>query len=132
MAAISSVQRIGWPVSASTLAAASRALRRWLAASVGGAFRALAVLVDGGGFFFAVVMMLLLGCSNPEAVSRLLRCPLRTGQLPHRPASDQGHTEQILGFFRMLAFSPCRHPACGSRTRRCPRCRKRPDRASVD
>src|SRR6516225_7217475 len=53
MAAISSVQRIGWPVSASTLAAASRALRRLLAASVGGAawvFRALAVLVDGGGW----------------------------------------------------------------------------------
>src|SRR6516225_11359960 len=100
MAAISSVQRIGWPVSASTLAAASRALRRLLAASVGGAagvFRALealAVLRDVGGFFFWVAMMLLLGDRIRKEASRLPRCLLRTGQLPRRPARDQAQPER--------------------------------------
>src|SRR6516165_2959468 len=66
MAAINSVQRMGWPVSASTLAAASRALRRLFSASAGGAasvFVALAVFfaaVALAEFFFLLAMMLLL------------------------------------------------------------------------
>src|SRR5215472_12984978 len=100
MAAISSVQRIGWPVSASTLAAASRAPRRLLAASVGRAasiFRALEALADlgvVGGFFFWIAMMRLLGRSNPQSGIAPAAMPAPHRQLPRRPASDQGHPER--------------------------------------
>src|SRR5215472_5277413 len=110
MAAISSVQRIGWPVSASTLAAASRALRRLLAASVGSAasiFRALealAVLGDGGGFFFGVAMILLLGGSNPQSGIAPAAMPTR-----HRTVTSptgKGSRPSGAKFLKRLPVSP--------------------------
>jgi hypothetical protein len=75
MAAINSVQRIGWSVSASTLAAASRALRRLPSATAGGVasvfgFFATWVLPE---FFFLLAMMLLLGNAGYKTSYRACR-----------------------------------------------------------
>src|SRR5262249_10514808 len=84
MAAMSSVQRMGWPVSASTLAAASKALRRLFSAAAGSAasvfvaLEALAVSFAAGvlaGFFFLLAMMLLLeNAGYPTQAPRPSRC----------------------------------------------------------
>src|SRR5260370_8443204 len=95
MAAISSVQRMGWPVSASTLAAASRALRGWLPESAGraawvfGALGALAVFVAGvlAGFFLVAIMLLLkVGYQTSTATLPLLE---RSAPVPHPLAHTQ-------------------------------------------
>src|SRR5260370_23287993 len=109
MAAISSVQRMGWPVSASTLAAASRALRGWLPESAGraawvfGALGALAVFVAGvlAGFFLVAMMLLLkVGYQTSTATVAVLE---RSAQLPHRLGSNQGNPAWNSGLSR-------RHP----------------------
>src|SRR5438876_10191670 len=104
MAAISSVQRMGWPVSASTLAAASRALRCWLPESGGGAARvfgalvALAVFVAGvlAGFCFLVAMMLLLNAGYQTSTATV--AVLERTELPRGLSSNQGNPAWNSGF----------------------------------
>src|SRR6516164_8295594 len=75
MAAINSVQRIGWPVSASTLAAASKALRRLRSAAAGGVASVFVALLGRvlAGFFFLLAMLLLL--ENAGKKTQLPRPP---------------------------------------------------------
>src|SRR5437870_12207703 len=97
MAAISSLQRIGWPASASTRAAASRALRRLLAASAAGSsarvfsvLGALAILADAhrGGCFFLVAMMLSSRRQLAEPGTATAAVAERSAQLPRGSGSD--------------------------------------------
>src|SRR6516162_1185879 len=75
MTAINSVQRIGWPVSASTLAAASKALRRLLSAAAGGVASVFVALAGRvlAGFFFLLAMLLLLENAGSKPSDRARR-----------------------------------------------------------